>query len=91
VTVGRETLQLTPTAFRLLSALAGRAGEVLSRQELAERIWGCVDNGVLRSLDVHIRRLRAKLAAAAEVGPCLVTRRGFGYQLVDSTDLPSSG
>ena len=91
VTVGRETLHLTPTEFRLLSALAGRAGEVLSRHELAERIWGCVDDGVLRSLDVHMRRLRAKLAAAAEVGPCLITRRGFGYQLVDRTNVPSSG
>jgi DNA-binding response OmpR family regulator len=91
VTVRGEVLHVTPTEFRLLSALAGRASEVLSRRELAERIWGCVDDGVLRSLDVHMRRLRAKLAAAAEVGPSLVTRRGFGYQLVDQTDVPLSG
>jgi len=90
VTVGGETLHLTPTEFRLLSALVGRAGEVVSRHELAQLIWGCVDEGVLRSLDVHTRRLRAKLAAAAEVGPYLVTRRGFGYQLVDRMDVPTS-
>jgi two-component system response regulator MtrA len=89
-TVGNETLQLTPTEFRLLRALASRAGEVLPRHELADSVWGCIDDGVLRSLDVHMRRLRAKLAAAGEVGPCLVTRRGFGYQLVDGTDSPSS-
>jgi DNA-binding response OmpR family regulator len=88
--VGNETLHLTPTEFRLLSALAGRDGEVLSRQELAERCWGCVDDGVLRSLDVHMRRLRAKLAAAADTGPHLVTRRGFGYQLVDGSDSRAS-
>jgi DNA-binding response OmpR family regulator len=90
VTVGRKTLHLTPTEFRLLSALAGRVGEVLSRHELAERIWGCVDAGVLGSLDVHMRRLRAKLAAAAELGPYLITRRGFGYQLVDANESPPS-
>ena len=91
VAVGGETLHLTPTEFRLLSVLAGRASEVVSRHELAQRIWGCVDDGVLRSLDVHARRLRAKLAAAAEVGPSLVTRRGFGYQLVDRIDAPPLG
>ena len=84
VTIGSEVVQLTPTEYRLLSALAGRATEVVARQELAERIWGCVDEGVIHSLDVHMRRLRAKLSAAAVVpGPHLVTRRGFGYQLVD--------
>ena len=90
-TVGGDVLHLTPTEFRLLSVLAGRASEVLSRRELAERIWGCVDSGVLRSLDVHMRRLRAKLSSAADVGPYLVTRRGFGYQLVDRMDVPLSG
>ena len=88
--VGNETLHLTPTEFRLLSALAGRDGEVLPRVELAEHCWDSVDDGVLRSLDVHMRRLRAKLATAAESGPQLVTRRGFGYQLVDRADVPSS-
>jgi DNA-binding response OmpR family regulator len=90
-TVGDAELHLTPTEFRLLSAVAGRAGEVVSRQELAERIWGLVDDSVLRSLDVHMRRLRAKLASAADGRPYLVTRRGFGYQLVDDLDAPLSG
>ncbi len=89
-TVGNETLHLTPIEFRLLSAVADRAGEVLSRHELAERVWRGVDDGVLRSLDVHMRRLRAKLAAGSDSGPGLITRRGFGYQLVDVANVPSS-
>ena len=88
--VANEALHLTPTEFRLLSALAGRAGEVLSRRELAERIWSCADDSMLHSLDVHMRRLRAKVAGASDIGPRVVTRRGFGYQLVDRTDSPSS-
>ena len=90
-TVGAEVLYLTPTEYKLLSALAGHANEVLSRHELAERIWGYADDGVIRSLDVHMRRLRVKLSAAADAGPYLLTRRGFGYQLVDRTNVPSSG
>jgi DNA-binding response OmpR family regulator len=80
-TVGNETLHLTPTEYRLLCALASRAGEVHPRKELAEQVWGYHDSDVGRSLDVHMRRLRGKLNACAESGPLLVTLRGFGYQL----------
>jgi DNA-binding response OmpR family regulator len=84
-TVGGHSLKLTPTEFRLLSSVASRAPGVVSRQELAEPIWGCLDPSFIRSLDVHMRRLRAKLVAAAP-GTRLVARRGFGYQLLDGTD-----
>jgi DNA-binding response OmpR family regulator len=80
-----QPLQLTPTEFRLLSALASRAPEVVQRHQLAEQIWGCVDAAVIRSLDVHMRRLRAKLTAT-RTGARLLTRRGFGYQLADAAD-----
>jgi DNA-binding response OmpR family regulator len=82
VTLGDEELHLTPTEYRLLTCLAHRADEVLSRKELAERVWGYHDPDVGRSLDVHMRRLRAKLDAGAERAPRLVTLRGFGYQLL---------
>ena len=84
-TADGHSLNLTPTEFRLLSSVASRAPGVVSRQELAEPIWGCVDPGFIRSLDVHMRRLRAKLVAAAPRAR-LVTRRGFGYQLLDGAD-----
>jgi two-component system response regulator MtrA len=81
-TLGGETLRLTPTEYRLLCALASRPDEVFSRQELAESVWGYHDAGVTRSLDVHMRRLRAKLNAGPVSPPPLVTVRGFGYQIV---------
>jgi DNA-binding response OmpR family regulator len=83
VTLAGEVLRLTPTEYRLLVALVHRAPEVLSRNELAEGVWDCVDDGVLRSLDVHMRRLRLKLRGAGANSPQLLTRRGFGYQLID--------
>jgi len=82
VTVGGQELGLTPTEYRLLCALVDRPNEVFSRQELAQRIWGTYDTGVDRSLDVHMRRLRAKLNAGPEPAPPLLTLRGFGYKLV---------
>jgi DNA-binding response OmpR family regulator len=80
-----HALELTPTEFRLLSNVAARSPDVVSRRELAESIWECVDAGVMRSLDVHMRRLRGKLAAAAPRAR-LRTRRGFGYQLLDDAE-----
>jgi len=81
VTLGGQVVLLTPTEYRLLCALAVRPDEVLSREELAEHIWGYHDPAVGRSLDVHMRRLRAKLDAGAAPPPALVTVRGFGYRL----------
>jgi DNA-binding response OmpR family regulator len=76
-------IPLTPTEFRLLETLASRAPQLVLFQDLASAIWGAVDDGVLHSLGVHMRRLRAKLAATAP-RVRLVTRRGFGYQLIDA-------
>jgi DNA-binding response OmpR family regulator len=83
VTIGGRELHLTPTEYRLLCAVADRPREVVARGELAESVWGSSDDGILRSLDVHMRRLRGKLKSGCSPAPVLVTRRGFGYQLLD--------
>jgi len=84
---GRD-LALTPTEYRLLSALVTRPDVVHSRQDLAQHVWGAHDPGLDSTLDVHMRRLRAKLRSGAETAdvggnaPKLHTVRGFGYRLV---------
>ena len=85
-TLGGQKLALTPTEYRLLLALANRPEVVHSRRELAEQVWGYHDVGVARSLDVHMRRLRAKLNNGTSPAPSLVTVRGFGYILAASPD-----
>ena len=82
VTLGDQVIKCTPTEYRLLCLLATRPNTVISRDELAEKIWGLSDRGIRRSLDVHLRRLRAKLTAGSEESPSLIAVRGFGYQLV---------
>jgi two-component system, OmpR family, response regulator VicR len=81
VTLGNEIVKLTPTEYRLLRQLANRPNTVISRSELAEAVWGSYDLGIGRSLDVHLRRLRAKLGHGSIGAPLIVAVRGFGYQL----------
>jgi two-component system, OmpR family, phosphate regulon response regulator PhoB len=81
VSVGEVELQLTPTEYRLLSQLVTRGDEVVAKKDLAESVWGNYDPDIGRTLDVHMRRLRAKLSAVGDHAPRLETVRSFGYRL----------
>jgi len=81
VTLGGEPIQLTPTEYRLVSALASRPDEILSRDDLATLVWGYQDASSGRTIDVHIRRLRVKLSAGPVPAPAIVAVRGFGYKM----------
>jgi DNA-binding response OmpR family regulator len=81
VTVAGEPVHLTPTENRLLTALAREPERVFSRDELASILWGYDSLGESRAVDVHIRRLRAKLEPFGDDAPSIVTVRGFGYKL----------
>jgi DNA-binding response OmpR family regulator len=78
---GRE-LDLTAYEFQLLRVLAERAGRVLSRERLLELVRGSAEEAFDRSIDVHVSRLRAKLADDPRRPRLLKTVRGAGYQLV---------
>jgi phosphate regulon transcriptional regulator PhoB len=79
VTVGGRAVALTPKEFDLLHALLEAAGRVLSREHLLNRVWGYAraDEIESRTVDVHIRRLRAKLGAEERR---IVTIKGVGYR-----------
>jgi two-component system, OmpR family, response regulator MtrA len=74
-------IQLTPIEYRLLIALMSRPDEVLSREDLAQMVWGYQDASVGRTIDVHIRRLRVKLGGVNTAAPPIVSVRGFGYKI----------
>lgn len=79
--LGGLQIVVTPTEFRLLAVLAAQAEEVLSRDMLAREVWGDADASNGRTIDVHIRRLRTKLAAGPVPGPAILSVRGTGYRL----------
>ncbi|HET7699633.1 MAG TPA: response regulator transcription factor [Candidatus Limnocylindria bacterium] len=78
-TVDGAALDLTPTEFRLLAALASRAGEVVERRTLLRAGWPDERDPDPEWLKAHLARLRSKLQAAA--GPDLANVRGVGYRL----------
>ena len=79
--LGGEQLQLTPTEFRLLTVLAAHAEDVISRDQLAQEVWGYADASNGRTIDVHVRRLRLKLAQGGARAPAVISVRGMGYKL----------
>ncbi len=74
-------LQLTVTEFRLLETLAERIGEVVSRQQLLQEVWGYDYLGDTRLVDVHVSRLRGKVEEDPASPRHVVTVRGVGYKL----------
>ncbi len=72
-------LDLTPREFDLLAFLARHPGRALSRDELLRKVWGYDYVGETRTVDVHVRRLRAKLGDHHEI---IETVLGAGYKLV---------
>ena len=76
-TVEGEDINLTATEFRLLENLLRHAGQVRSREQLLDDVWGYHFEGYARTVDTHMRRLRTKLDCAAGL---LETVRGVGYR-----------
>lgn len=81
-TRGNKRLELTPKEFALLSFLARRSGEVLSRTMIAEQVWDMNFDSDTNVVDVHIRRLRAKVDDPF-ARKLIHTVRGVGYVLED--------
>lgn len=81
VLVDGHEVRLTPIEFSLLRVLAANAGTVLSRQDLLDKVWGPEYYGDERTVDVHIRHVRAKLQAAAAGPQYIVSIWGVGYKL----------
>ena len=77
-----QELTLTTQEFNLLYALALHAGQVLSREQLLEKVWGYDYYGDLRVVDAAVKRLRAKLRQAAQGMEAIGTVRGVGYKLL---------
>jgi len=77
-----QPLDLTDVEFTLLEMLMRSPGKVVEREELAEAVLGRKFNPFDRSLDMHVSRLRRKLAADPDADDLVKTVRGSGYQLV---------
>jgi DNA-binding winged helix-turn-helix (wHTH) protein len=82
VSVEGRRVTLTAKEFALLAFLAANRGRVFSRETLLARVWGSRYEGGARTVDIHVRRLRAKVGDALP----LETLRGAGYKLRAPSD-----
>ena len=79
-------LRLTPKEFDLLALLARHPGQVLDRAQIIERVWGWDYDGDVRTVDTHVKTLRAKLIEAGCSRHLIETVRGIGYRWRPDTE-----
>ena len=77
--INGKSVELTLREFELLKFLAIQKGQVFSREELLEKVWGYEYFGDVRTVDVTIRRIREKIEQNPSVPEFLATKRGIGY------------
>ncbi len=83
VLVGGEPVSFPLKEFELLELLLRNAGRVLTRGQLIDRVWGSDYVGDTKTLDVHVKRVRAKVEPDPGNPRHLLTVRGLGYRFVD--------
>ena len=80
VSVGGSVVAMPLKEFELLEILLRNAGRVLTRGQLIDRVWGSDYVGDTKTLDVHVKRLRAKIEPDPAAPKHIVTVRGLGYK-----------
>ncbi len=83
VIAGTSSVDMTLKEYKTLMLLMSKKGKVLTRDELLNNVWGYDFCGETRTVDVHIRTIRAKLG---EYGEYIETVRGVGYRIGGSND-----
>ncbi len=78
-----QALELRPREYDLLRFLARHRGQVFTRETLLSHVWGHESYIDQRTVDVHVRRLRGKLAAIAPDAEVILTEWGVGYRMAD--------
>ena len=78
-----QTIDLTPTEFNLLVAMAAHPGRVFKRSQLLEMLQGISFEGYERTIDAHIKNIRRKIEVKASEPKYILTVYGVGYKFVD--------
>ncbi|MEO8462302.1 MAG: response regulator transcription factor, partial [Chloroflexota bacterium] len=86
VTVSGRPVELTPTEFQLLVALARRPGRILTRSQLLDAVHGVAFESYERAIDTHVKNLRRKVEPDPRVPRYVLTVHGVGYRFADDRD-----
>jgi DNA-binding response OmpR family regulator len=83
VTLGQRQVELTPTEFELLAALAGQPGRIFTRAQLLDAVRGVAFESYERAIDAHIKNIRRKLEPDSREPRYILTVYGVGYKFAD--------
>ena len=83
VSVGRRTVDLTPTEFQLFVALARQPGRVFTRGQLLDAVHGVSFESYERAIDAHVKNIRRKVEPVPGRPRYLLTVHGVGYRFAD--------
>jgi len=86
VDAGGRQVELTPTEFQLLVALARRPGRILTRSQLLDAVHGVAFESYERAIDTHVKNLRRKLEPDPSLPRYVLTVHGVGYRFADDRD-----
>jgi DNA-binding response OmpR family regulator len=86
VDVSGRAVELTPTEFQLLVALARRPGQIRTRSQLLDAVHGVAFESYERAIDTHVKNLRRKLEPDPRVPRLILTVHGVGYRFADDRD-----
>jgi len=84
VTVAGEAVELTPTEFQLLAALAREPGRVFTRAQLLDAVHGVAIESYERAIDAHVKNLRRKIEPTPGSPRYVLTVHGVGYRFADA-------
>ena len=82
-TLGQRPIELTPTEFELLAALAGQPGRIFTRAQLLDAVHGVAFESYERAIDAHIKNIRRKLEPNPRQPRYVLTVYGVGYKFAD--------
>ncbi|HLF00634.1 MAG TPA: helix-turn-helix domain-containing protein, partial [Anaerolineales bacterium] len=82
-TIGGRLVELTPTEFQLLAALAAQPGRIFTRAQLLDSVRGVAIESYERAIDAHIKNIRRKIELNPRQPRYILTVYGVGYKFAD--------
>ena len=83
VSVGGNVIHMTQTEYNILSFLSQHVGKVMTYSAIIRSIWGTMDNGSVKKLQVNMANIRKKLGCAPGVNRYIINELGVGYRMLD--------
>ena len=84
VTVGGRVIHVTQTEFNILSLLSQQVGKVMTYSAIINSIWGTMDDGSIKKLQVNMANIRKKLGCKPGENKYIINELGIGYRMPDS-------